>query len=187
LTDEDLLRRAQAGETSAWDALYERCLPTLWRYVYVRVGGDRHLAEDVVAEAMLAFVHQLSRIDASKGNVSGWLAGVARHKISDHRRRTARAGAQAQLPTGSEGPASEEHDAAALYELAETRSRVVAVMDRLPDEERLVLEWKYLDDLPVREISGRLGRTEKAVESILYRARRSFRSLFERVPDRGEE
>jgi RNA polymerase sigma-70 factor, ECF subfamily len=63
----------------------------------------------------------------------------------------------------------------------DVRSRFAEVMDRLPDDERLVLEWKYLEDLPVREIAGRLGRSEKAVESVLYRARRSFRSMFERV------
>jgi DNA-directed RNA polymerase specialized sigma24 family protein len=54
-------------------------------------------------------------------------------------------------------------------------------MDRLADEERLVLEWKYLDRLAVRDMADRLGRTEKSVESILYRARRSFRSAWERL------
>ena len=186
MTDEELLRRAQAGDSSAWDALYERCLPTLWRYVYVRVGGDRHLAEDVVADTMLAFVHQLSHIDPARGNVSGWLTGVARHKISDHRRRAARAGAAVQAPAGSMLSASEP-DAAAVCELAETQSQIVAAMDRLPEEERLVLEWKYLEDLTVREIGGRLGRTDKAVESILYRARRSFRSMFAQVQEIGGE
>jgi DNA-directed RNA polymerase specialized sigma24 family protein len=28
-------------------------------------------------------------------------------------------------------------------------------MDQLPDEERLALEWKYLEDLSVGEIAGR--------------------------------
>jgi RNA polymerase sigma factor (sigma-70 family) len=47
----------------------------------------------------------------------------------------------------------------------------------MPDEERQVLEWKYLEELAVAEIAERLGRTEKAVEALLYRARRSFREL----------
>jgi hypothetical protein len=38
---------------------------------------------------------------------------------------------------------------------------------------------KYLDALRVREIADRLGETEKAVEALLYRARREFRRLFE--------
>jgi RNA polymerase sigma-70 factor, ECF subfamily len=187
LSDQELLRRAQAGDASAWDALYERYLPVVWRYVYVRVAGDQHLAEDIVAETMLSFVHDLSRIDPTRGTVPGWLLGVARHKLGDHRRRVARAGpaGDVSLEHETSGPAAQ--DAASLYELSETRERILAVMDRLPDEERLVLEWKYLDGLQVREMASRLGRTEKAVESILYRARRSFRSMFERVAERGEE
>lgn len=187
MSDQELLRRAQAGDASAWDALYERYLPVVWRYVYVRVAGDQHLAEDVVAETMLSFVHDLSRIDSDRGNLPGWLLGVARHKLGDHRRRVARAGAAEDVvAVEHETSRPVGQDAASLYELSETRERILAVMDRLPDEERLVLEWKYLDGLQVREMAGRLGRTEKAVESILYRARRSFRSMFERVPERDE-
>ena len=54
-------------------------------------------------------------------------------------------------------------------------------MDGLPDEERLALEWKYVDDLSVGQIADRLGRTEKAAESVLYRARRAFRADFNRL------
>ena len=43
-------------------------------------------------------------------------------------------------------------------------------MAQIVDEERLVLEWKYVDEMAVKEIAVRLGRTEKAVESLLYRA-----------------
>ena len=42
-----------------------------------------------------------------------------------------------------------------------------------------MLEWKYLDGLSVRDMAERLGETEKAVESVLYRARREFRRLFD--------
>ena len=54
-------------------------------------------------------------------------------------------------------------------------------MDRLDPMERVALEWKYLDGLSVREIAGRIARTEKAAEDILRRARAAFRSEFERL------
>jgi RNA polymerase sigma factor (sigma-70 family) len=178
LTDAELLRSVQAGDLSAWEQLYYRYLPTVWRYVYLQVNGDKHLAEDVVSETILALVHQFSSLTPGDGNLSGWLLAVARNKIGDHRRNVAR-GAFAAT-TGSM-----DHISAAVaitpdtsLEAAETRKQVIAVMEQLPNEERLVLEWKYLEDLSVGEIAGRLGRTKKAVESVLYRARRSFRLLF---------
>ena len=39
----------------------------------------------------------------------------------------------------------------------------------------MILEWKYLEGLSVRDISMQLGRTEKAVESALYRARTAMK------------
>jgi len=56
----------------------------------------------------------------------------------------------------------------------------MAVMDELDETKRQCLEWKYIEKLPVREMAARLDLTEKAVESILYRARLEFRERFER-------
>ncbi|MGD0519539.1 MAG: sigma-70 family RNA polymerase sigma factor [Thermoguttaceae bacterium] len=181
MTDAELLRGVRAGDLSAWEQLYVRCLPTVWRYVYLRAGGDRHLAEDIVSETVLALVRQISSLKPDDGNLSGWLITVARNKLGDHRRNAARAAALAAKardddisPIAGDGPE-------AVLEAAETRKQVLAVMDGLPDEERLALEWKYIDDLSVGDIADRLGRTEKAVESVLYRARRSFRANFNRL------
>ena len=181
MTDAELLHGVRAGDLSAWEQLYVRCLPTVWRYVYLRAGGDRHLAEDVVSETVLALVRQVSSLTLRDGSLSGWLIAVARNKLGDHRRNAARATAlAAKARDDKSSPVAGAGPEAAL-EAAETRQRVLTVMDDLPDEERLALEWKYIDSLSVGEIADRLGRTEKAVESVLYRARRSFRADFNRL------
>jgi RNA polymerase sigma-70 factor (ECF subfamily) len=181
LTDTELLHGVRAGDLSAWEQIYLRSLPTVWRYVYLRAGGDRHLAEDIVSETVLALVRQISSLTPRDGNLSGWLIAVARNKLGDHRRTAARAAALVAKARDDEiSPMAGDRPEAAL-EAAETRQRVLAVMDGLPDEERLALEWKYVDGLSVGDIAGRLGRTEKAAESVLYRARRSFRAHFKRL------
>ena len=68
----------------------------------------------------------------------------------------------------------------ASMERSEQASVVMAVMDELDETKRQCLEWKYLDKVSVREMAVRLDLTEKAVESILYRARLEFRERFER-------
>jgi len=58
----------------------------------------------------------------------------------------------------------------------------------MPGNERVALEWKYLDRLSVREIAAQLGRTENAAEAVLYRARQLFRDRLERrLPNPTEE
>jgi RNA polymerase sigma-70 factor (ECF subfamily) len=179
MTDAELLRSVQAGNLSAWEQIYYRYLPTVWRYVWLQVSGDKHLAEDVVSETILALVRQIPSLTPGNGSLSGWLIAVARNKLNNHRRNVARS-AQAAKVHEDRGEAGAVCLAPSLsLEAAETRQQVIAVMDRLREEERLVLEWKYLEELAVGEIAGRLGRSQKAVDSVLYRSRRSFRSLFQ--------
>ena len=58
-------------------------------------------------------------------------------------------------------------------------SRLVqATLDHLPGRYGDVLEWKYIQELSVAEIADRLGLGYKATESLLTRARQSFRDGF---------
>jgi RNA polymerase sigma factor (sigma-70 family) len=61
----------------------------------------------------------------------------------------------------------------------ETRQVVLTVLDHLQDDQRMLLEWKYADDLTVREIADRTGRSRKSIESLLHRARVAFRQKYE--------
>ena len=62
-----------------------------------------------------------------------------------------------------------------LLERRETQALVNATMAQLPPHYREALEAKYLDGRSVRDIAAAAGNTEKAVESLLGRARQAFR------------
>lgn len=183
MSDADLIRCIQAGDAAALETLYRTYLPSVWRYAYAQLCGDVAAVEDVVSETFLAAVRQVARLRPGGGRLSGWLIGIARHKVGDVRRRRVRT----RTGAGDDEPiadADASADPRAASETAELRARVAAVIDRLPDEQRQVLEWKYLDGLSVRDMADRLGRTEKAVEAALYRARNAFRDAVERdLPD----
>ena len=70
-------------------------------------------------------------------------------------------------------PAAEEPEAGTLRE--QLHRIVEATLDALPGHYGTALEWKYIDGLSVREIAVRLDLGEKAAESLLTRARESFR------------
>ena len=64
-----------------------------------------------------------------------------------------------------------------VLEQVEQRSIVRAAICALPDDRRSVLIWKYIEGLSVDAIASRMGRTAKAVESLLSRAREQVRCL----------
>jgi RNA polymerase sigma-70 factor (ECF subfamily) len=179
VTDADLIRAVQSGDAAALETLYQRYLPSVWRYAFARLHGDTAAAEDVVSETFLAAVRRIDRLKPEGGSVAGWLIGIARHKIGDVWRRRSRVhsgGAAEERAEATPGGA----DPASPLETAETRTRVAEVLDTLPDDQRVALEWKYLEKLSVREIARRMGRTEKAAETVLYRARKAFREAYDR-------
>ena len=180
MTDAELILAIQAGDETALESLYTRYLPAVWRYAYAHLAGNVNAAEDVVSETFLAAVRQVAGLVPDAGSLGGWLIGIARHKVMDHRRRNVRMTVVAEPENTPSAPADRTDPGEAL-EAGETRACIASIMEHLDHEERLALEWKHVDGLAVREIALRLGRTEKAVEAILYRARSSFRAAYERA------
>ena len=182
-SDAQLLRAMQHGDSSAWQELYKRYLSSAWRLAWQLV-GDRQVAEDLVSESLLALCRKAHELEPETTNLFGWLRGVIRHKAMDHHRSTARMTAVMSQRAALKGVV--ETDKQAIYrpsarlERNEQASNVNCVLDELDEAKRQCLEWKYVDKISVREIAGWLNLTEKAVESILYRARLEFRERFER-------
>ena len=111
---------------------------------------------------------------------------MAANKVTDHFRAAARV--QHLIDEAKKtSPLADEEDAVKKQELEERRSEIRSVMEELPEQHRLALEWKYVDKLSVREIAGRMGTTEKAVESVLFRARREFRQRVMKVDQESEQ
>jgi RNA polymerase sigma-70 factor (ECF subfamily) len=177
LTDAELVRGARTGDAEAWRALYERYLPAVWRQACALV-SDVHAAEDVTSEAMLALLRSIGQLDADASSLAAWLFSVVRRQAADHHRKDFRKREVLQAAVMTPAQLGEVSPTIAL-EAEETRDHVLKVLNALPDRERLLLEWKYLEGLSVREIAGRLGETDRSIEAILYRARRGFRRLFE--------
>ena len=178
MTDGELLRGAQRGDAAAWRALYQRALPAVWRQAYALV-GDVHVAEDITSETMLALLKNIDRLQTDAPKIAGWLRVVVRCKAADYQRKVFRARDKLGMVVDASTNGHAVGSPSAPLEAEETRVEVLRVLDELPDRQRLVLEWKYLDALRVREIAERLGDSEKAIETVLYRARREFRRLFE--------
>ncbi len=182
LNETDLVQGLRKQNPVAVQHLCECWLPSVWRFVYVRVGGDQHLTEDIVSETVLALIKAAGKPEAEINNPGGWLRTVAGNKVNDHFRAAARVQHLIdQALINSE--TREADDPAGQQELEEQRTEVRGVMDTLPEQHRIALEWKYIERLSVREIAGRMSLTEKAVESLLFRARREFRDGMKHIND----
>jgi RNA polymerase sigma-70 factor, ECF subfamily len=161
-----------AGNDSAWRTWYEAEYAPLEAYVLWRCGNLRDLADDVLQDTWLTAVRGVRRFDPEAGTFHGWLCGIAANVLRNQlRARRRRADRQASL----NGELGRDDPSVGNRERAE---RVAAAFVALPDRSELVLRMKYLDRMSVAEIASSWAESEKAVESLLSRARAAFREAY---------
>ncbi|MEZ5565872.1 MAG: RNA polymerase sigma factor [Gammaproteobacteria bacterium] len=181
-----IARRILRGDQAAFRHLFDEYFPRLYRFALVRLHGNEEEAGEVVQGT---FCRAIERLDSYRGEAAlyTWFCQICSNLIVDHYRRQNRdhrrvvfiedsAECQAIL-TALTDPAGESGEAELVRR---DLSRLVqATMDRLPEHYGDVLEWKYVDELSVAEIAGRLTVSVKAAESLLSRARVAFRDALQ--------
>jgi RNA polymerase sigma-70 factor (ECF subfamily) len=176
LSDEQLVERVCAGDRAAFDALYEVYFPRVYGFVARRV-HNRADVEETVQEVFLGAFASL-RSFRGEGAFAAWVLGVARRTIASRFKRKRHAtipldegaespAAELVLPTVRREPTPHEH-----YECEERMARIAAAARDLSSEQRRMVELHHLEHLPIQEIAARLAKSEDAVKSNLYRARR---------------
>jgi RNA polymerase sigma-70 factor (ECF subfamily) len=177
IEDRLLASRAAAGSEAALATLYDRYSDPLFAFIYHRLNGKRADAEDVFQDTWLAALHSL-RAFRGQTKLFFWLCGIARHKIADHYPRRALV-LDAGNPAMSGERLSTLVDQAPLTEdlvaRIDTRTLVVKALALLPEEYRAALLARYVNGQSVGEIAEDLGKTYKAAESLLSRARTRMR------------
>ena len=167
-----LLREMARRDRSAWAVMYERHVGDVFGVVYHLLGGDLGAAEDVCQEVWLLAIERIDGFDFGRGGFRNWLLGIARHRALHHHRRILIEGAC----LARNGP-SEALQPLDLLELGERTDVVRAALLCLDSDHRRVLQEKYVEGLAVTEIADRTGRSAKAIESLLSRARARLRDL----------
>ena len=164
----------------AWGDVVDRHLGEVYGFVFHLLGGDRAAAEELNQEVWLEAVDGIERCDPARGSFRNWLLGIARRRVALYYRRRASPGGQVRSGDPIEEMAEFEQNAIlpeAAMEQLEQAAAVRAALLLLPDDRREVLRWKYVDGLSVETIAAQLGKTAKAVESLLSRAREQMRAL----------
>jgi RNA polymerase sigma-70 factor, ECF subfamily len=169
----DELPRALVDD-AGFESWYRRTLPRVYSYLVSRSGGDVALAEDLTQQTFIAAIDQRSRFDGRSDTVS-WLCGIARHKLADHFRAIER-DERRQMRMEVRQIELQEGPRAGLG--LEDRTMIGEVLRSLPASQRAVLVFVVLDDLSVADTARLMGKSRGATESLLFRARDSFRRAY---------
>jgi RNA polymerase sigma-70 factor (ECF subfamily) len=179
-----LIERLRSGDSAAMAEFYNIYRSRLYTLVLAQVDQNQAVAEDIVQETFLA---ALGSLDKFRGDsqLYTWLRSIAFHKLNDYyRRQVKQPKAQESSPDFDamkqlEQTGNDEPETIAVMESEEVRQSVQHALEQLPQNYQEVLVLKYLEEMPVLEISQVMGRSPKSVEGLLSRARRAMRANLE--------
>ena len=190
-SERDLVRRMLGGDEGAFDEFFADYFPRLFRFAVLRL-RDPDAAEDIVQTSLMAAMRHLGSW-RGEASLFTWLCTICRREIAAWQKRTSRrviVSIEDDDPSlrgalDSIGAAADAPDARLAR--ADTGRTVQLALDHLPPRYSRALEWKYLEELSVDDIAGRLQCTPKAAESLLTRARAAFRDAFAAVQAAGKK
>jgi len=169
---------ALCADERAFGLWYEEALPRVYGFVHGRTGGDSALSEDITAQAFMEAVRARGSFQGGSDPVT-WICAIARNRLLDHYRRSARDQARHLRLIVTDLNADDSRD----WDRLDQREAVLSSLAALQPLERNALMLRYVDGYSVRETSRLIGRSEAATESLLSRARDRVRAAFPGGPE----
>lgn len=189
IDDTSLRDRLARRESGAAELFLNEHLDDVFQFVHYRVGRDHARVEDVVQETILIALRDIELFDG-RSSLAAWLRGIARNTISTQRKKRAPLSLEAAIESADPeidailADVSREPLPERVFEMQETKDLVGATLSSLPPAYKRALIEKYVDGLSTAEIAGRAGKSAKATESTLTRARIAFARVFELLAKR---
>ncbi len=146
---------------------------SIYGFVRRRLLPRTELVEDMMQEILLAAWQGLPNYRGDAG-LRLWILGIARHKLDDYYRSRLRKTEVSEEDEKAGELAVESHLEERL-DAATKQARVQRTLELLPEAYALALIWRYREEKSVREMAQLSGKTEKAMERLLARARENFR------------
>lgn len=172
--DADLVARARAGDSAAYERLFERYHAPILNYLH-RMVGDRALAEDLAQDSFIKAYRALpdSREDLA---FKPWLYRIATNTaISNLRRQKIVRWVPFANGFDHASPESVDKTVTNKYDVEQALSLV-------PKHYAAVLLLRHYQGLSIMETAEALGITESAAKLRLFRARKAFAAVYESDP-----
>lgn len=173
------IKRILAGDSKAVVEFYKSYSPKLLSYFLKRLPSHedtQELTNDVFLEA----IDSLSLL-RKKESVLAWLYKIAHNKMVDfYRKRKIKSILLSQMPF-LQIAAAEINQPEFQFEKNKIRDRIELALQSLSLSYQKILKLHYEDQVPVKELAVKLKLSFKAAESLLFRARQSFKLAYARI------
>ena len=179
LNDGEIVARVIAGERELFAVLMRRYNQQLFRIVRAIVRPDEE-AEDALQDAYVSAFSYLHTFEG-RANFSTWMGRIAIRSAGARRAREVRsARIREQLVSdGRTNMPEDRRDAPENLSVREVQAAVERAIDALPEQARVVVVMRLVEDLSTAETAACLNISEESVRARLHRGRQKLRNLLE--------
>jgi RNA polymerase sigma-70 factor, ECF subfamily len=163
-SDAELVLRSQRGDVDACTLLVRRYEKLVVAAAH-HVTRDRHAADDAAQDAFFAAFNSLATL-RDRDRFGPWLLAIARNQASRFVRSRVRTEACVPDIALIESPSESPSEA----RLSETSERLLELVERLPEHERIVVGLRYFRGHTAEEVARITGRPIGTVTKQLSRA-----------------
>lgn len=168
-----LIARASAGDDEAFRTLYLRYVGDVMAFLARRVPHD--VAEDLASETFVRAHQALPSFEWRGTPLRAWLVRIAYHQLVARSRRAS----SRELPFEEVALAVVAPGPERAVAQGEEADELRAALKRLPEQQQLAVELRYLREFSVGEAAIVLGISEEAVRAATYRGLRTLRGILQ--------
>lgn len=186
LLDEELVKKCLSGDDAAFEVLVKRYEKQIFSLAY-RLCGDYDEAGDLAQEA---FIHIYRVLDKFSDNRKffPWMYRVAHNVcVNTLAKRPKETVSMDNLVNVDLGGASQTEGPEQKFLQQETGDMIREAISDLPENYRLPVMYRFLEDLSYQEIADKMEVPVSTIETRLFRGRQMLQKKLKLLLERGQK
>lgn len=173
VSEEQAIRKS-ASDPEAFRPLYQAYFKRIFLFVFRRV-GEKEPAADITQQVFLNALTNVHKYQFRGLPFSSWLFRIAVNQCADFFRRNKK-----MRMVVLEDPGIHElyEDLTEEHSLVEWERKLPAILELLPANDLKLIELRYFEQRPFKEVAGIMGMAETNTKVRTYRVLEKMKKLF---------
>jgi RNA polymerase sigma-70 factor, ECF subfamily len=174
--DETLIRKSQL-DPEAFRSLYEKYFAKIFLFVHHRI-GEKTITADITSQVFLKALLNLRKFQFRGLPFSSWLYRIAVNECHDFFRRHKR---YRMVALNDDTVEKLHEELTADTGVEDLHQKLPQIMEHLEEDELLIIELRFFEQRPFKEVADILGISEVYAKVKVYRTLDKMKKLFLKV------
>lgn len=172
--------QAAQRDPAMFRPLYNRYFEPVFRFIFRRT-ADESLAADLCSQVFLKALQRIGSYTFQGVPFSAWLFRIASNEVAQHYRQAQKNRVVSIEETTFTDVIEELHEP----DTEQLRQALIEVLDQLKEADLQLIELRFFERLPFKEIASILGITESNAKVKTYRILERMKKKISKVADTG--